>query len=142
MTDVVCISPIDGSEVARRASASAAAIDVALTAARQAQKQWAKVPLTTRMAKMTAFVDAMLAMNQEVVPEIARQMGRPVKWGGEFRPFEERARHMIAIAPEALKPHVPKPIEGFTRFIDKTPAGVVLVIAVITAKAEGRQIMK
>ena len=107
MTDVVCISPIDGSEVARRASASAAAIDVALTAARQAQKQWAKVPLATRMAKMTAFVDAMLAMNQEVVPEIAWQMGRPVKWGGEFRPFEERARHMIAIAPrrrEDLKP--------------------------------------
>ncbi|MCW5692626.1 MAG: aldehyde dehydrogenase family protein [Pseudolabrys sp.] len=129
MSDVVCISPIDGSEVARRPSASAAAIDSALQAARRAQREWAQVPLAIRMEKMTAFVDAMLAMNQEVVPEIAWQMGRPVKWGGEFRPFEERARHMIAIAPDALKPHVPKPVEGFTRFIDKTPAGVVLVIA-------------
>jgi acyl-CoA reductase-like NAD-dependent aldehyde dehydrogenase len=129
MSDVVCISPIDGSEVARRPSASAAAIDAALQAARRAQQEWAKVPLAMRMEKMSAFVGAMLAMNQEVVPEIAWQMGRPVKWGGEFRPFEERARHMIAIAPDALKPHVPKPIEGFTRFIDKTPAGVVLVIA-------------
>ena len=34
-------------------------------------------------------------MNQEVVPEIAQQMGRPVRYGGEFRGVEERARHMM-----------------------------------------------
>lgn len=129
MSDVVCLSPIDGREVARRSPARGAAIDAALLAARRAQAEWAQVPIATRMQKMDAFVDAMLAMNREVVPELALQMGRPVKWGGEFRPFEERARHMIAIAPDALKPRLPKPIGGFTRFIEKTPLGVVLVIA-------------
>jgi acyl-CoA reductase-like NAD-dependent aldehyde dehydrogenase len=129
MTDILCISPIDGREVARRPSASAAAIEAALAAARQAQKLWAKVPLAERTAKLTAFVDAMLRMNQEVVPEIAIQMGRPVKWGGEFRGFEERARHMIKIAPDALAPIVPEKKQGFTRYIEKTPLGVVMVVA-------------
>lgn len=129
MTDIVCLSPIDGREVARRPSASGAAIDSALRAARQAQAIWAKVPVAERMKKISAFVDAMLSMNQEVVPEIALQMGRPVKWGGEFKPFEERARHMISIAPAALAPRTPQPIAGLTRFIEKTPVGVVLVVA-------------
>jgi len=64
-----------------------------------------------------------------VVPEIAYQMGRPVKWGGEFRGFEERARHMIEIAPEALAPIVPELKTGFSRYIEKAPVGTVLVIA-------------
>ena len=29
-----------------------------------------------------AFLDALLAMNQEIVPELAWQMGRPVRYGG------------------------------------------------------------
>ena len=129
MTDIICISPIDGREVARRPSASQAEIDRVLKEARAAQKIWRDVPLAERMAKLTAFVDAMMIMNQDAVPELAIQMGRPVKWGGEFRGFEERARHMIKIAPESLAPHVPQKKDGFTRFIEKAPAGVVFVIA-------------
>jgi acyl-CoA reductase-like NAD-dependent aldehyde dehydrogenase len=41
MTDILCISPIDGSEVARRDSATPAAIDATLKEARAAQKIWA-----------------------------------------------------------------------------------------------------
>jgi acyl-CoA reductase-like NAD-dependent aldehyde dehydrogenase len=85
MTDIICISPIDGSEIARRSSALPALIESTLKDARVAQKIWAKIPLAERAVKLTAFVDAMLAMNQDVVPELAQQMGRPVKWGGEFR---------------------------------------------------------
>jgi len=36
---------------------------------------------------------------------------------------------MIKIAPESLAPHRPQPKEGFTRFIEKTPVGIVFVIA-------------
>ena len=67
-----------------------------VTAAREAQKAWRDVPIAERAAKVCAFLDALLAMNQEVVPEIAQQMGRPVRYGGEFRGVEERARYMIA----------------------------------------------
>ncbi len=129
-TDIVCISPIDGRELVRRPIMSEAAIDAAVQAARAAQKEWRETPLSERAEKVSAFLDALLAMNQEVVPEIAQQMGRPVRYGGEFRGVEERARYMIRIAEESLKP-IPaedaKP--GFRRMIKREPVGLVLVVA-------------
>ncbi len=72
----------------------------------------------------------MLAMKDEIIPELAWQMGRPVRYGaGELRGFEERARHMISIAEEALANVVPAAKEGFTRFIERVPLGVVFTIA-------------
>ena len=129
-TDIVCISPIDGRELVRRPIMSEAAIDRAVKAARAAQKEWRQTPLSERAEKVSAFLDALLAMNQEVVPEIAQQMGRPVRYGGEFRGVEERARYMIRIADESLKP-IPaedgKP--GLRRMIKREPVGLVLVVA-------------
>src|SRR3546814_2631852 len=78
----------------------------------------------------TALVDAMLALREEIVPELAWQMGRPVKFGvGELRGFEERARAMIALAETALAPVVPAEKSGFKRYIRREPLGVVLTIA-------------
>jgi acyl-CoA reductase-like NAD-dependent aldehyde dehydrogenase len=72
----------------------------------------------------------MLAMKDEIVPELAWQMGRPVRYGaGELRGFEERARYMIGIAEKALAPIVPEAKEGFTRYIKREPLGVVFTIA-------------
>ena len=73
----------------------------------------------------------MLAMADEIVPELARQMGRPVCFGRNeiFGGFQARARHMIEIAPAALADHVPAPLDGFRRFIRREPLGTVLVIA-------------
>jgi len=57
-------------------------------------------------------------------------MGRPVaQTPGEVRGFEERARHMIAIAPAALEDMAVEPKAGFTRFIRRTPLGTVFVVA-------------
>ena len=95
VTDIVCISPIDGHEFARRPIASDAALDGAMAAARRAQAQWRGMPLDERCAKVLQFLDALLAMNQEAVPELAQQMGRPVRYGGEFRGVEERMRYMV-----------------------------------------------
>jgi acyl-CoA reductase-like NAD-dependent aldehyde dehydrogenase len=65
-----------------------------------------------------------------LIPELAWQMGRPVRFGaGELRGFEERARHMIEIAGEALRPIVPGPKRGFKRTITREPLGVVFTIA-------------
>ncbi len=130
MTDIVCISPIDGREVARRPVASDAQIDAALKAARAAQRAWAKTSIKERCAFALKFMDAMLAMNQEIVPELAEQMGRPVRFGGEFRGFEERVRYMTMIAEDSLKPVLPAdPKAGFKRMIKRTPAGIVFVVA-------------
>jgi acyl-CoA reductase-like NAD-dependent aldehyde dehydrogenase len=129
MSEIVCISPVDGREVARRTTASPAQIDAALTAARTAQKDWRRVPLAERSKFALKFMDALLSLNQEVVPELALQMGRPVRYGGEFRPVEERVRYMIDVAEEALGDIVPKEKDGFKRFIRRDPLGVVLVVA-------------
>src|SRR5215218_4275701 len=106
-TDIVCISPVDGREFVRRPIMSDAVVDAAVAAARDAQRAWRVVPLQERSATVLRFLDALLAMNQEVVPELAQQMGRPVRYGGEFRGFEERVRYMVDIAEESLGPSVP-----------------------------------
>jgi acyl-CoA reductase-like NAD-dependent aldehyde dehydrogenase len=130
MPDIVCVSPVDGREVVRRPSASPTEIDGAIAAARGAQAQWRGVPVAERARLLTAAVDAMLAMRDEIVPELAWQMGRPVRFGaGELKGFEERARHMVAIAELALAPVVPDPQPGFTRYIRREPLGIVLTVA-------------
>ena len=130
MTDIVCISPVDGREVARKRSGTAAEIAAALAGARKAQGQWAETPIRERGRLCLAFVDAMLAMRGDIAPELSWQMGRPIKYaGGELGGFEERARYMIGIAETALAPLEPPPKDGFKRYVRREPLGVVLTIA-------------
>jgi len=127
---IKCISPVNGKLYASRPVASKKEVAATFAAARGAQEKWKKTPLAERAAYCSAAVDAMLAMRDEIVPELAWQMGRPIRYGaGELRGFEERARHMIAIAGAALANHVPAAKEGFTCFIQREPWGVVFTIA-------------
>ncbi|MDP9686784.1 UNVERIFIED_ORG: acyl-CoA reductase-like NAD-dependent aldehyde dehydrogenase [Pseudomonas mohnii] len=124
------ISPVDGRVYAERPCADTGQLYRALEAAADAQAQWKRRPLNERAGICSAAVDAMLAMKDDIVPELAWQMGRPVRFGaGELRGFEERARHMIAIAPDALAAVEPVPVAGFKRYIKREPLGTVLVIA-------------
>ena len=77
------ISPIDGSVYAERPIASDAEIDAAVSAARAALPEWRTVPVAERGRYMLAFLDALLGMNDDVTVELAWQMGRPVRYGGE-----------------------------------------------------------
>ena len=131
MTNTVqLISPVDGRLYAERQYADIVQIEHALAAATAAQAQWKRRPLSERAAFCSAAVDAMLAMKDEIVPELAWQMGRPVRYGaGELRGFEERARHMIAIAPQALAALEADPVAGFRRHVKREPMGTVLVVA-------------
>jgi acyl-CoA reductase-like NAD-dependent aldehyde dehydrogenase len=124
------ISPVDGRVYAEREVADVAQVEQALAAAATAQASWQRRPLSERAAFCTAAVDAMLSMQADIVPELAWQMGRPVRYGaGELRGFAERARHMIAIAPQALAAVEPEPKAGFRRYIKREPLGTVLVVA-------------
>lgn len=131
MTETLtCISPIDGSVYAERPAAADADIRAALERARACQAAWRDTSIAERAALCTAMVDAFIKEPEAVAEELARQMGRPVRYGaGEVKGFEERARHMIAIAEHALadRPAPDKP--GFIRFIRRMPLGVVLVVA-------------
>ncbi len=127
---IKCISPVDGRVYASRPVASRKEIAATLAAAHAAQGRWKRLPLVERAAWCSAAVDAMVAMKDEIVPELAWQMGRPVRYGGgEVRGFEERARYMIAIAGEALADIDPGPKDGFVRYIRRDPVGVIFTIA-------------
>jgi acyl-CoA reductase-like NAD-dependent aldehyde dehydrogenase len=130
MTETVqIISPIDGKVLAERQTLDGPAIAGAVSRAKAAQRAWRQVPVAERVAAVGRMVDALLAMNDEIVPELARQMGRPIRFGGEKRGVEERSRHMLSIAETALAPSMRPEKEGFTRYISLEPLGVVLVIA-------------
>ncbi len=124
------VSPVNGSIYVQRDQASDADLSNALDAAEQAQRLWKLRPIAERAAYCAAAVDAMNAMAADIVPELAWQMGRPVRYGaGELRGFTDRARYMIGIAEQALADVVPTAIDGFKRYIRREPVGTVLVIA-------------
>lgn len=76
--------------------------------ARAARKTCAGRPLDERIALVAAGVARIGGMTDEIVPELAHMMGRPVRHGGQFGGVGERASCMAGIAQEALKPLVIK----------------------------------
>ena len=128
-SSVKLISPVDGSVYAERAYTSDVALEAAISRARAAQPAWALTPVAERAKQVIAFLEAVLAMNDEIVPELAWQMGRPIRFGGEKGGLEERARYMASIAEAALAPFVPEEKAGFSRYIKHEPLGLVLVVA-------------
>jgi len=130
MTGVVkLISPVNGEVYVERAVASRAEVEAAVSAARRAQRAWAARPLAERVALVRAGIARLRAMNDEVVPELAWQMGRPVRYGGEIGGVEERAYHMAEIAGQALAPLEIEDSDKFRRLIRREPLGLVMVIA-------------
>ena len=131
MTDQLeCVSPVDGRVYVRRPLATGSDVVSAVRAAQAAQAQWREVPLADRQRLLSDAVDAFVADGAAIAEEITWQMGRPITQApGEIRGFEERARHMIAIAPDALANVEPQPKAGFTRFVSREPLGLVFVIA-------------
>lgn len=130
MSEIICKSPIDGSIIDKRQSFSEAQIAAALKAARAAQKEWALVDVETRAKIVFGFKEAMLSMAAEMVPEIAWQMGRPVRYGGEFGPMSARVDFMTQNAKDFLAPIIPPDeMAGIERYIERDPLGIVFTIA-------------
>ncbi|MCS4241155.1 acyl-CoA reductase-like NAD-dependent aldehyde dehydrogenase [Rhizobium sp. BIGb0125] len=123
------ISPIDGSVYAEREVLSLDAARAAVAKARNAQKDWARRPLEDRVQLVLKGVARLNEMVGEVVPELAHMMGRPVRYGGEFKGFNERSNYVASIAADALAPLVIEESGNFERRIEREPHGVVFVIA-------------
>lgn len=124
------ISPVDGSVYTERPQALDQEIAAALARAVAVQTEWRRSPLDERARLLSAFVDAFIADRDNIALELTWQMGRPIRYTpGEVRGFEERARTMIALAPQALGDIDVGLKQGFKRFIRRDPVGVVLVVA-------------
>jgi len=129
MTVIRCVSPVNGEVYAEREALSEAAAFAAVERARKAQTAWAALPLQTRIDKVLAGVKALNDMKPRVVEELAWQMGRPVRYGGEYGALNERADYMTSIAASALEPLVAEASDRFERRIEWDPQGIVFVIA-------------
>lgn len=126
---IKCVSPIDDSVVFEKEPISPEEAMVAVQAAQEAQAEWASLTIDERIRFVRAGVEVIGEMNDEIVTELAWQMGRPIKYGGEFGGFKERAEYMASIAHEALQDINIEDTKSFGRYIRRQPHGVVLVIA-------------
>ena len=130
MTKMIqCISPVDGRVYAERPALTLVEAEAAVARARAAQAGWAARPLEERIALVKAGVEVLNGMKDRVVEELAWQMGRPTRYGGEFGGMNERTTYMAGIAADALAPMVVENSNLFERRIEREPFGVVFIVA-------------
>jgi acyl-CoA reductase-like NAD-dependent aldehyde dehydrogenase len=129
MTPIQLISPVDGSVYATRTPLTAEAATAAVARAKAAQTAWAALPLADRIARVKAGVAALNAMKDTIVEELAWQMGRPTRFGGEFGGVNARTEYMSDIAAQTLAPHMVEDSDKFRRYLAREPVGVVFIVA-------------
>lgn len=129
MKPIQLISPVDGRVYAERMPLSLDAAQQAVARAKAAQKAWAARPLEERVALVRAGVAALAPMKDTLVEELAWQMGRPVRYGGEFGGVNDRTEYMAGIAADTLAPQVVEESDRFRRLLAREPVGVVFIIA-------------
>jgi acyl-CoA reductase-like NAD-dependent aldehyde dehydrogenase len=129
MKPIHLISPVDGSVWAERTPLTPEAAEAAVARAKSAQKGWAARPLADRIALVKAGVAKLNALKDAVVEELAWQMGRPTRYGGEFGGVNARTDYMAGIAADTLAHHMVEDSPAFRRFLAREPVGVVFIIA-------------
>lgn len=129
MKPIQLISPVDGSVYAERTPLSRDAALAAVARAKAAQKSWAARPLAERIALVKAGVARLNEMKDVVVPEIAWQMGRPTRYGGEYGGVNARTDYMSQIAAKTLAPEMIEDSDSFRRYLARDPVGVVFIVA-------------
>lgn len=129
MKPIQLISPVDGRVYAERIPLAPEAAEATVARARRAQKAWAARPLTERIALVQAGVARLNEMKDLVVEELAWQMGRPTRFGGEYGGVNARTDYMASIAAETLAPHMIEDSNAFRRYIAREALGVVFIVA-------------
>lgn len=129
MPSIDLISPIDGSTyLSREILPRDEAFKVAETT-RRAQERWRNRPLQERIDLVLKANEIVGESTDSMAQELAHQMGRPIRYGGEYGGFNERVQYMAEVAEECLAPDIIEDSDAFLRQIKRIPWGVVLVVA-------------
>ncbi|MCK0151559.1 aldehyde dehydrogenase family protein [Marivita sp. S6314] len=123
------ISPIDGSVYLTRDVLTQDAALAAAQRAKEAQAAWVARPVSDRIAMVRKAAEIIGTQQDRMTTEIAHQMGRPIRYGGEFGGFNERLTYMADVAEDALAPMEIEDSDQFRRLIKRVPWGTVMVIA-------------
>ncbi|MEM6324759.1 MAG: aldehyde dehydrogenase family protein [Pseudomonadota bacterium] len=126
---VTLISPIDGSVYLTRPILSPDAAIAAAGRARAAQPAWAARPLAERVDLVRRAGAIVGETTERMAAELAHQMGRPVRYGGEYGGFDERLSYMADVAADSLAPLEIEDSPTFRRVIKREAWGVVFVVA-------------
>ena len=129
MKPIQLISPVDGSVYAERTPLTLDAAKATVALARAAQKGWAARPLAERITLVKAAVANLNANAETIVEELAWQMGRPTRFGGEFGGVNARTEYMSDIAASALAPQTVEDSDKFRRYLAREALGVVFIVA-------------
>lgn len=129
MKPIQLISPVDGSVYAERTPLTLDAAKAAAARAKAAQKPWAARPLAERIALVKAGVANLNANAETIVKELAWQMGRPTRFGGEFGGVNARTDYMSEIAAATLAPQTVEDSDKFRRYLAREALGVVFIVA-------------
>ena len=129
MKPIQLISPVDGSVYAERTPLTLEAAKATAALARDAQKGWAARPLAERIALVKAGVAHLNANAETIVEELAWQMGRPTRFGGEFGGVNARTEYMSEIAAATLAPQTIEDSDKFRRYLAREALGVVIIVA-------------
>lgn len=129
MKPIQLITPVDGSVYAERTPLTPEAAKAAVARAKSAQKGWAARSLADRIELVRAGVAKLNEMKDPIVEEIAWQMGRPTRFGGEFGGVNARTEYMAEIAEKTLAPLMVEDSNAFRRYLAREPLGVVFIVA-------------
>ncbi|SHH57403.1 aldehyde dehydrogenase family protein [Marivita hallyeonensis] len=123
------ISPIDGSVYLTRKVLARDAAFAAAKRAKAAQADWAARPVAERIALVRKANEIIGQQTTRMAEELAHQMGRPIRYGGEYGGFSERVTYMADVAEDSLAPMEIEDSATFRRLIKRVPWGTVMVIA-------------
>ncbi|MCA9710181.1 MAG: aldehyde dehydrogenase family protein [Myxococcales bacterium] len=129
MPDIV--SPIDDQVAYSFRELSEAEALARLDQATEVQRQWARVPLASRIAVCRDMLRRYAEFEEQYAEQLTRMMGKPLAHArGEFRgPMTERTTALCDMAEQALADQVLPAKAGLRRFIRREPVGTVLDIA-------------
>lgn len=123
-------SPIDNSVYVERQLAIREDVKQTIALAKTTQGAWRNQTVTARADICRKMVDAFVENEDEIAEQLCWMMGRPIRYAkGEVAGMAERARYMIDVAFEALKPEMLPEKVGFTRYIKREALGTVFVVA-------------
>lgn len=124
------VSPIDGSVYYSGKEHSQNDIEIALKLAKKDFSDWSGLSVKERAKYVSLFVEEINNNKNDIALELTWQMGRPLsQTPGEIGGFVERAKYMIEIAEETLKPLELKDQSDFKRWMERVPLGVLAVLS-------------
>ncbi len=131
MTNVLKVdSPFSGEIVAEVLLSGPADLEGLIARGHAAHRAARAMSLDDRIALCDRWITAFEARADRIARDVSLQMGKPLAEArGEIRGTVERARTMMALAPDALADEMLPEKAGFVRKIAKEPLGVVVIIA-------------